>query len=418
MYCNMNIKIKKFNLTLLLLSIVWAFPSNAQTSKNNQAKAYYFAAEASYKNKEFNDALLALEKVESLLGKSNAVLSALKVKVYFEQKEFAKAKNEIGVFFGFKASDILTREISSYLIDVDKGLAKEKELLTNKQVINPPVSKSIIKPSQEIVNIKNNTPVKNNINKQTVTTSQKNDPVVENNIEEDNITKFIGKLAYIPKGVFRMGDINGGGELNEKPSHEVNMKSFKMMTKEVTFAQWDDCVEKGGCSYRPSSAGWGRGKRPVINVSYNDIIHQFIPWLNEMTHKKFHLPTEAQWEYAARADSKSKFNLGNSIDCSTVRFADCTQYKKTAEVGSYIANTWGLYDMHGNVWEWTKDCFNDTYIDAPTDGSAWTKGDCKKRTLRGGSWSNRSPILRLSNRSWDTSSRRYNDIGFRLVLNE
>lgn len=397
-------------------------PSHAQTSKNNQAKAYYFAAEESYKNKKYNDALVALEKVESLLGNSNAVLSALKVKVYYEQKEFIKAKNEIGVFFSFKASEALTREISSYLIDVDKGIVKEKELLANKQVIKVPASKPIIKPTikltQEIASKKVDVPVKNNINTPKVTVVQKSEPVVEEDIEEDNVTKLIGKLAYIPAGVFQMGDINGGGELNEKPTHEVNIKSFKMMTKEITFAQWDDCVEKGGCTYRPSSAGWGRGKRPVINVSYDDIVRQFIPWVNQMTNKKFHLPSEAQWEYAARADSKSKYNLGNSISCTTVRYADCSQYKKTADVGSYIANTWGLYDMHGNVWEWTKDCFNDTYIDAPNDGSAWTKGDCKKRALRGGSWSNRSPVLRLSNRSWDTSTRRYNDIGFRLVLNE
>lgn len=325
-------------------------------------------------------------------------------------------------FFSFKASEALTREISSYLIDVDKGIVKEKELLANKQVIKVPASKPIIKPTikltQEIASKKVDVPVKNNINTPKVTVVQKSEPVVEEDIEEDNVTKLIGKLAYIPAGVFQMGDINGGGELNEKPTHEVNIKSFKMMTKEITFAQWDDCVEKGGCTYRPSSAGWGRGKRPVINVSYDDIVRQFIPWVNKMTNKKFHLPSEAQWEYAARADSKSKYNLGNSISCTTVRYADCSQYKKTADVGSYIANTWGLYDMHGNVWEWTKDCFNDTYIDAPNDGSAWTKGDCKKRALRGGSWSNRSPVLRLSNRSWDTSTRRYNDIGFRLVLNE
>lgn len=99
MHYNLNIIIKKFNITLLLLSIIWMLPSHAQTSKNNQAKAYYFAAEESYKNKKYNDALVALEKVESLLGNSNAVLSALKVKVYYEQKEFIKAKNEIGVFF-------------------------------------------------------------------------------------------------------------------------------------------------------------------------------------------------------------------------------------------------------------------------------------------------------------------------------
>ena len=188
----------------------------------------------------------------------------------------------------------------------------------------------------------------------------------------------------------------------------------------MTFAPWDACVSAGACSYKPSDSGWGRGNRPVINVSYNDITQQFIPWLNKVTgmtgSKKYRLPTEAEWEYAARAGSNSKYSWGNSIRCSQAHFSgDCGNERKTLAVKSFSPNNFGLYDMHGNVWEWTQDCKNENYNGAPSNGNAWLRGDCAKRVLRGGSWFNGPNYLRSAYRYRYSVADRYDDSGFRLV---
>ena len=207
------------------------------------------------------------------------------------------------------------------------------------------------------------------------------------------------EMVAIPAGSFQMGSNNG--DSNEKPVHTVNIKAFAMSKTEITFAQWDACVKAkgfwgGGCSHKPGDSGWGRGNRPVINVSYKDITQQFIPWLNKTTDKTFRLPSESEWEYAARAGSTTKYPWGDSVGSNN---ANCNsscgdQYDKTAPVGSFAANAFGLHDMHGNVWEWTQDCWNGSYSGAPSNGSAWSRGDCAKRVLRGGSWSGEPNYLR------------------------
>ncbi|MEE2651427.1 MAG: formylglycine-generating enzyme family protein, partial [Pseudomonadota bacterium] len=219
----------------------------------------------------------------------------------------------------------------------------------------------------------------------------------------------------------RMGDLSGEGDRDEKPVHHVSISGFKMMAYEATFALWDACVQAGGCTHRPDDEGWGRGNRPVINVSYNDITQQFIPWFNKTTGKRFRLPSEADWEYAARAGSTTKYSWGNSISCSKARYGDlsdeCENQRSTDPVGSFSANRFGLYDMHGNVKEWTQDCWNDSYSGAPSNGSAWTRGDCGRRVLRGGSWFNASVHIRSANRfKIVAGARSYaTGFGFRLV---
>ena len=237
-------------------------------------------------------------------------------------------------------------------------------------------------------------------------------------------------FSRIPAGSFHMGDISGGGDSDEQPVHRVSVKAFLLGKTEVTFAQWDACVEAGGCSHKPSDEGWGRGKRPVMNVLRKDIIKQFIPWLNKTTGKRYRLPTEAEWEYAARAGSEMNYFFGNSISdlChyangaanETVllwRNQDCRDaYEGTAPVASFAANSFGLYDMHGNVMERPQDCWNDSYQGAPSDGSAWLAGGCSERILlRGGSWASSPDKLRSANRSWLLLDGRYDDIGFRLA---
>ncbi|MEY8251873.1 MAG: formylglycine-generating enzyme family protein [Colwellia sp.] len=186
----------------------------------------------------------------------------------------------------------------------------------------------------------------------------------------------------------------------------------------MTFKNWDACVKAGGCSYKPSGQGWGHGNRPVINVSYNDITQQYIPWLNKVTGERFRLPSEAEWEYAARAGSSTKYSWGNSSGRGRANCDGCgSQWdnSKTAPVASFSPNDFGLYDMHGNVWEWTQDCWKDSYNGAPNNGKAWQSGNCTSRVLRGGSWGLNPGSLRSANRYNYTATLRNFRFGFRLV---
>ena len=229
------------------------------------------------------------------------------------------------------------------------------------------------------------------------------------------------EMVSIPGGTFRMGDLSGEGEKRERPVHSVTVPAFKMGKYEVTFAQWNACVADGGCGgYRPNDEGWGRGNWPAIYVSWDDA-QLYIQWLNAKTGGNYRLPSEAEWEYAARVWSTTKYSRGNDIgrnraNCSQNRYYGCRDsYENTAPVGSFPANALGLHDMHGNVWEWVQDCRNDSYHGAPSDGSAWTSGDCSYRLLRGGSWTDYEGILRSAFRSWDTRPHRGYSLGFRLV---
>ena len=219
-------------------------------------------------------------------------------------------------------------------------------------------------------------------------------------------------------GSSRMGDIQGGGDSDEQPVHRVSVKAFLLDKTEVTFAQWDACVAAGGCSHKPGDRRWGRGNRPVMNVSWEDITEQYIPWLNKTTDKRYRLPTEAEWGYVARAGSESKYSWGNSIGRNKANCdgcGSCWDYSKTAPVASFAVNAFGIYDMHGNVWEWTQDCWNGSYRGAPGDGSAWLSGDCSRRVLRGGSWNYNPNFLRSANRYWLNSGHRNYNSSFRLV---
>ena len=223
--------------------------------------------------------------------------------------------------------------------------------------------------------------------------------------------QLAGEMVSIPAGSFRMGDLSGEGYDDEKPVRTVTVPAFRLGKHEVTFAQWDACVADGGCNgYPPDDWGWGRGDRPVINVSWDDV-QLFIDWLNRKTGGNYRLPSEAEWEYAARAGSRTKYSWGDDIGNNRANCDGCgSQWddKRTAPVGSFPANAWGLHDMHGNVQEWVQDCRNDSYEGAPDDGSAWTSGDCSQRMIRGASWNSNPEHLRSANRN---SARPYRDSG-------
>ena len=239
---------------------------------------------------------------------------------------------------------------------------------------------------------------------------------------EERARESVGEMVSIPGGTFSMGDLSGDGNDNERPVHNITVPSFRIGKYEVTFAQWYVCVADGGCGgYTPDDEGWGRGDRPVINVSWDDA-QGFIDWLNNRTGGNFRLPTEAEWEYAARAGSTKKYSWGNSIGSNR---ANCVEdefghvcgerWKYTSPAGSFSANAWGLHDFHGNVFEWVQDCYTNSYVGAPADGSAWTSGNCSWRVIRGGSWVGYASSLRSAYRVSESRSVRDDSTGFRLA---
>ena len=181
---------------------------------------------------------------------------------------------------------------------------------------------------------------------------------------------------------------------SEGAQRQVSVPAFALGKYEVTFAEWDSCVADSGCTHRDRDKGWGRAERPVIGVSWNHA-QEYVQWLSLRTGETYRLPSEAEWEYAARAGTTTRFNTGNCITTSQANFKgkspaqDCPRgefRERTEPVGSFAPNAFGLHDMHGNVFEWVQDCWNANYNGAPSDGSAWMQGDCRRAVLRGGSW--------------------------------
>ena len=229
------------------------------------------------------------------------------------------------------------------------------------------------------------------------------------------------EMVVIPAGTFRMGCLSNDNDCYEEefPVHEVTIRSFALSKYEVTFDDWDACVSDGGCGgYRPDDSGWGRGARPVINVSWEDA-HSFAAWLSRVTGHAYRLPTESEWEYAARAGAETKYSWGNGIGNNQANCAGCgSQWEAemtTAPAGSFGANAFGLHDMHGNVWEWVEDCSNGNYSGAPSDGSAWPNGNCEVRVSRGGSWGDVPRDLRSASRYWLATGNRHFYYGFRVA---
>ena len=257
---------------------------------------------------------------------------------------------------------------------------------------------------------------------------------------EEKLGKLAGEMVDIPGGTFRMGDLSGDGSSGEKPVHSVKVPAFRMGKYEVTVGQFRLFVEatdyrteaehnedeREGCvSITWDGWGWVSGRNwrnpgysvgdehPVVCVSWNDA-RSYVEWLAAQTGRAFRLPTEAEWEYAARAGSTTKYHFGDDESqlCRYGNHADASADiswghkscsdgvgKRTAEVGSYQPNAFGLYDMHGNVREWVQDCDNFSYEGAPSDGSAWMLGDCNRRVIRSGSYRDGPEDMRSANRS-------------------
>ena len=227
------------------------------------------------------------------------------------------------------------------------------------------------------------------------------------------------EMTVVPAGSFRMGcALDDACRESEQPVRAVTIATpFSMSKHEVTFDHFDRFARETGRE-RPDDSGWGRGRRPAISVSWEDA-NDYASWLSAETGRVYRLPTEAEWEYAARAGSDTAYAWGEALATGEANCNGCGRsLDRSVPTGSFRANEWGLHDMHGNVWEWVEDCWNPGYAGAPNDGSAWTEGDCRRRVLRGGSWFNTSAFARSASRLSGNSTVRGNIAGFRVVVRD
>jgi formylglycine-generating enzyme required for sulfatase activity len=223
------------------------------------------------------------------------------------------------------------------------------------------------------------------------------------------------EMVKLPTGQFLMGSPEGEPSSygDERPQHVVSIvRPVAIGRYLITFEEYDHYCEMTNQT-KPLDENWGRGWRPVLNVSWHDA-QNYVAWLSDITGNAYRLPSEAEWEYACRAGTTTAYAFGGSI---TAKYANIDAVvKKTTDVGSYPANRWGLYDMHGNLWEWVADTWHDNYTSAPADGSAWTtNGDDIKRVVRGGSYNYPAAEARSSIRCGQDQYTRDVNHGFRVL---
>ena len=235
------------------------------------------------------------------------------------------------------------------------------------------------------------------------------------------------EVVEVPVGSFLRGSpvLEESRKDTEGPQHEVKISQpLAVGIYEVTFAEWDACVRDEGCrGYLPEDEGWNRGRQPIMNVNWEDA-QAYVEWLSEKTGQPYRLLSESEWEYVARAGTQTPFHTGETITPQQANYYSRYSYRggrigqsreQPVPVGRFQPNAFGLYDMHGNVWEWVQDCWNMNYAGAPRDGQAWEAGDCSQRVARGGSWYYAPDILRSASRERYSTDYRNNKGGFRVA---
>lgn len=234
------------------------------------------------------------------------------------------------------------------------------------------------------------------------------------------------EMVVIPSGSFMMGSPpdEEARASDEGPPRRVQVRSFAMGCTAVSFSEYDRFAKVTGRD-RPSDEGWGRRAYPAINVSWDDA-NDYAQWLSTQTGQRYRLPSEAEWEYAARAGTTGPFSFVGMISSAKANYNSHYSYgdsqrefsgyrEQTVPVGSLPANPWGLYEVHGNVLEWVADCWHSDYADAPSNGGVWAGGNCGRRVLRGGCWLNGPGGLRSADRVHAMPTSRYPFVGFRLA---
>lgn len=225
-------------------------------------------------------------------------------------------------------------------------------------------------------------------------------------------------MVLIPSGTFAMGSPNSDAKAEsvERPQHQVTIAMvFALGKYPVTYAEWDACHAEKGCQHRPNDGGKGRDRRPVEGVSWQDA-QEYVAWLGRKTGRRYRLPTEAEWEYSARAGSTAAYSWGPEVGRNNANCNGCGSRwdgKEAAPVGSFAANSFGLHDMLGNQLQWVKDCIG-SYTSTPRDGSAYEVRNCGQRVARGGTWTSHADYIRSATRFNRSPDDRIG-IGFRVA---
>ena len=228
------------------------------------------------------------------------------------------------------------------------------------------------------------------------------------------------EMVVLPANSFVMGSpaTEEGHSKAEEPQHTVTIaKPFAVSKFDVTFSDWDTCAAYGNCARNVPDTGHGRVRMPAINVNWQDA-KRYVAWLSKITGKTYRLLSEAEFEYAARSGTETAYYWGNEVGKGNADCYNCGSIfdnKQAAPVGSFPANAFGLYDMAGNVWQWTEDCLHDSYNGAPDNGSAWTSKNCKRHVLRGGAWLSQFLLTRSASRIRPATGERGAAIGFRIA---
>ncbi|HVK56567.1 MAG TPA: formylglycine-generating enzyme family protein [Burkholderiales bacterium] len=222
-------------------------------------------------------------------------------------------------------------------------------------------------------------------------------------------------LIALPPGAFLMG--SNSSDPSEKPAHQVSISQpFAIGKYEVTVEQWNACVDANACQ-RITTINNHTKSNAMRDVSWNDA-QQYVAWLGKVAGKPYRLPTEAEWEYAARGGTSTRYWWGDQMRPGNANCKDCGEPwrpEAPVNVGSFAANPYGLHDTSGSVWEWVNDCWHNTYKGAPTDGRSWDEQDCRVRVIRGGSWRDGATYMPSSTRFKYDASVRHSQNGFRVA---
>ena len=444
--------------TLIFISGVYA-QSSSETARN-----YLYAAETAYEDKDYSEALSALTKVEKLMGRSGARLAALRVKIYSDQAQWSKAKKALNQFYSFSPKEAYAKKLSPYVIKIDDALEREQKRLQaikreNEQAELKRLHLAEAQRQQRLKNTKVATQAwrqlikngKNSVSEKLIRNyiaqyksvslhideaeallipfvKAKEAKAKAIKVEKDNknrqlLTVGIGKTTIVKGEKFIMGaDLGFFAYAFERPAHEVNIKTnLEVGIYEVTFAQWDACASDGGCGGNyGSDNGWGRGNtRPKIGVIKSDA-QSFVAWLNKKSKQLgikggWRLPSEAEWEFLARAGNTSKYSWGKKRGKGKANCKKCGSKwdnKMPAPVGSFKPNNFGLFDMHGNLMEIVEDCWDKRHRGAT--GKAMKGGECWHIVARGGSYLH-SPDEIASYYRMSYKSERVKNMGFRII---